>query len=150
MPHVGNFPIIYYPKPLPIGPGEFVLSLDTYDWEIGSLFLRNRTTLTSQWFYAPVFLPHGATVIKFRLKGYRTAAGAILKLRLIRAIAGEESSIVADLLADWTGGIGSIETTDIAYPTIDNDTYYYFLWLNVEPDAAVDDVRFYRAVIDWD
>ena len=57
---------------------------------------------------------------------------------------------MAALVADWTDGIGSIETTTITNPIIDNETHYYLLYLEIDPDAAVDDAHFYRAKIDWE
>lgn len=149
MPHVGNFPKPEYPRPLSIGPPAFVPGEDNYQWSISGGSLDNRAVLTAQTFLAPVFLPHGATVTKFKLYGRRTAAEASLVLYLQRAAPGGSAEVIAELAADWTDGSGSIETTDIAHATIDNDGYCYLVSLYINPDAIALDVRFHRAMIDW-
>ncbi len=149
MPHVGNFPKPEYPRPLSIGPPAFVPSEDTYDWDLSSSVLNNRSSLALQKFYAPVFLPHGATVTKLKLNGYRTSTGSALKLTLGKNAPEGETLTMASLLADWSDGHGSIETTTIGDAKIDNEAYSYSLEIRLDPDASILDVAFGRVVIDW-
>ncbi len=99
--------------------------------------------------WAPVFLPQGATVKKLKFDGNRADVGATLILRLKRATLGGSADVMADLVADWSDGKGSIETTTINYPTIDNEAYSYALELLIAPITYMIDAMFYRAEITW-
>lgn len=149
MAHIGYFPVREYPRPLSIGPPAFVPKEETYSWRISEGGLQNRTSIDAQNFYAPVFLPHGATVTRLKLYGYRLAAGGNLNLYLERITLAGNIETLATLVADWTGGDGSIETTTIEYAKIDNVAYYYIFAVFLNPEATAGDVQFERAIIDW-
>ena len=149
MPHIGYFPERGHPKPLSIGPAAFVPKEETYTWRISEGGLQNRTAIDPQNFYAPVFLPHGAMVTWLKLYGYRSDAGANLNLYLERITLAGTIETLATLVADWTDGNGSIETTDINYAKIDNEAYSYSLDAQIDPDAVVSDAQFRRAEIMW-
>ncbi|MBA7571307.1 hypothetical protein ES708_13066 [subsurface metagenome] len=149
MPHIGYFPVREYPKPLSIGPPAFVPSQDDHDWIITRTYLNNRTSLDGHSLYSPVFLPQGATVTKLKLQGKRNVSGDMLLLNLERVSPDGPTDTMAALVADWTGGDGSIETTTITYPTIDNNAYSYVVYTRVDPKEYVLDVQFYRAEITW-
>jgi len=149
MPHIGYFLERGHPKPLSVGSPAFISMDDTQEWNIADYYLDNRTVLTEQTFLAPVFLPHGATVTKFTLQGKRTTAVGTLTLYLYRNPPSGNAELMAELAADWADGDGSIETSNIEYAKIDNEAYYYFLLTKLDPDAVVEDVKFRRAIIDW-
>ena len=149
MPHIGNFPVPAYPKPLALAPPEFVPRYDTNDWEIEVPILKNRAVLTEQYFRAPVNLPQGATITKVTLYGYRSTALSTLDLGLYRSDRAGSQEEMARCIADWTDEYGSISDESITYPTIDNVNYEYGFQLQVDPDAAVDDCTFTGVVIEW-
>ena len=149
MPHVGNFPERGHPKPLSIGPGAFVPGSNLHDWEIQQRFIKNRTALTDQYFYASVILPQGATVTKLTLHGYRDDVDAVLMLRLGRFDKVAAYTDMATVLADWTDGYGSGYDDSIDDPVIDNENYTYCLAANLNPNDSVEDVSFRCATIDW-
>ena len=150
MPHIGNFPPVGYPKPLIVGALEFLPGDDTYDFVTSEYMIRARTSLTPQYFFGPVLLPHGATVTKLTLYGARTDELAAMTLYLRRLgllIMADDS--MATVIADWIGMQGSGFDDTIDYAVIDNDTYYYGLQLVLDPNALVTDVIFAAARIDW-
>ena len=150
MPHIGNFPIIYFPKPLAIPPPAFVPNLDTQDWEITQAYVRNRAVLTQQVYVAPVYLPDGATVTKLTLYGGRVDVDAVMQLWLRRSNRQMGLETMATVLADWTTGYSSGYDDTIDYAVIDNENYDYSLELILDPNDAVEDVTFTGALIDWD
>ena len=149
MPHIGNFPERGHPEPLSVPPPEFLPEKDTFDYVCNEGQLRNFSSLTSQAFYAPVFLPDKATVTKLTLYGYRTTAGSMLALSLKRVNRTGASYSMTSVSADWTDGAGSKFITQITDPVIDNENYVYTLTLTIDPDAAVGDCYFYAAEIEW-
>jgi len=147
----GSTTDISFLSPLSIPPAAFVSALDTFDWDCSWTGLKNRAALTLQYFYAPVLLPHGVTVTKVTLYGYRDDALAVLKLSLGR---NNRSSAVAQLLvtnltADWISGYSSIGEDTILYDTIDNETYHYSLIAEMDPNDSVEDVKFLGATVDF-
>ena len=149
MPHIGYFPIIYYPKPLSVNPSAFLSVDDQYDWLDAGLGFQNRASVAEQEFHAPVCLPTGARVTKLTLYGYRDDVLATLRMRLQRVRPGYLFDLMAEVVADWTGGGGSGYDDTIDFDVIDNDQYHYRLNLTLDPNDAVGDVCLYWAKIDW-
>ena len=149
MPHIGNFPIPGYPKPLAVHPSAFVVGTSEYEWFGTTYDLKNRAALTLQIWRTPVFLPDKCTVTKLILRGYRDDALAEMQLRLYGISLAGGSTIMAEILADWTDGEGEKSETTITEPVIDNENHSYMLQLNLLPNDNIDDVRFWRAQIDW-
>ena len=149
MPHIGNFPPPGYPKPLAISCAAFHPFTDTYDWEIGSQFIRNRIALTEQDYYAGVDLPHKAVVTELTLIGHREDALATLMLQLWKAAHDGITTLMAELTADWTDGNGLISTTTITEPTIDNENYQYSVMVRLDPNDSINDVMLRKVKIDW-
>ena len=147
-PHVGYFPR-EYPKPLSIGPPGFVPQEDTYDWLIVGGTLKNRAVLTEQLFSCPILLPHGVTVTKLTLYGFRDDGLATLMVTLQRATTIGATEPMTSKTADWTTGDSSGESTAILNPVIDNNNYAYFLTLQLDPNDSVEDVKFRSIRIDW-
>jgi hypothetical protein len=136
-------------SPISIPPSAFVPYYDTYDWAIIRQTLKNRTALTTQYFVAPVYFPQGVVTTKVIFYAYRDDAASVISLVLSRA--GRTGGLVGmiALVADWTTGWSSINTTTIAYATVDNDLYSYVLRLRVDPNDSVDDVAFSGVVIEF-
>ena len=149
MPHIGNFPLPAFPSPLSIPTTAFVPSLHTYDWTINGMYVRNGTTLTSQTFWAPVYLPHKATALKLTLYGQRTTVGSELTLYFRRSPRAGADDIIAQVTADWSDGYGSISVDITTYGVIDNENYMYCVSVNIDPDASVLDCQLTGAVIEW-
>ena len=149
MPHIGYFPIIYYPKPLPISPSDFLSGTDTMDWNTTGLFLRNRVDLGLQNFYAPVYLPQGAIVTKLILYGYRDDALATLEFKLEHHDREGNKVIMAQVVADWISGYLSGFDDSITDPVIDNENRGYHVMVTIEPNDSFSDVAFMGALIEW-
>ena len=149
MPHIGNFPIPGYPKPLAVGPATFASGSDAYDFSLNEKFLKNRVALSIQRFYAPVILPSGVTVKRLTLFGYRDDDAATLMLELLRADATGITTIMASVVATWTTGDSSGYDDTITEPVVDNGNYSYCLRLSLTPNDSVEDVYLRRAQVDW-
>ena len=150
MAHIGNFPEKGFPKPLVIGPPAFQSGYDTQDWDLNEKWLKNRTSLSIQYFHAPVILPHKARIKKLTLNGYRDDALAAMSLFLRRFNKIDSSVDMAQVIADWTIGHSSGYDDTINYDVIDNENYAYSLYVAIEPNDAVEDVYFECATIEWD
>ena len=149
MPHVGNFPEPGFPKPLSIHSSEFVPKEDTDQFTRDVGYLRNRGILTPQYYYAPVYLPHKATVTKLILYGYRDAEASSLILSLYSIDHVGTGAVMAEVNADWTTGFSSGYDDTITDPVIDNENYNYLLRLTLDPDAVEGNVQLVHAVIEW-
>ena len=149
MPHIGNFPIVYYPKPYRILPPDFFPYSDVYDWKLTERSLDNRASLEPQSFYAPVRLPQGATMEKLKLIGFRDDPASTLDLWLMRKAPGQSGVVIATVNADWTTGYGTGEDDTITSPVIDNEQYDYSLHIQIDPNDSISDCYFYGAEIPW-
>ena len=136
-------------KIVSIGPMAFIPVFDTDDFYIHFSMLRKNTGLEATTFNAPVLLPHGATVTKLTLHGYRDDAASLMTLRLRRTNDTGTTQEMAVVEADWTIGDSSGYDDTIDYATIDNVNWRYELTLVLDPNDDVMDVRFLRAIIDW-
>ena len=137
------------PMPLSIGPMAFMPVYDTDDFQIDLSMICKNTGLDPATFNAPVYFPHGATVTKLTLVGYRDDAAATLILRLRRTNDAGTTQLMAEVFADWTIGDSSGYDDTIDYATIDNVNWRYYLTLVLDPNDQVTDVRMYRVVIEW-
>lgn len=149
MPHIGYFPPREFPKPLAIVAGASLPGQEDMDWYITDSEIRAHTALTLHVLRAPVILPHGATLVKATLYGYRDDAQAILRASFVRLNRQNVAQNTIQLNATWTGGYDSVEGTTFNYPQIDNINYDWGLRIEVDPNDAVEDVRFCSFVIDW-
>jgi len=149
MPHIGYFPPRGFPKPLTISPGAFVPELDTNDWSIDEYALKNRAVFTRQYFHAGVILPHGATVTRMTLYGYRDDVNSSMELTLWRSNRQGVVDRVGYAMGNFTGGYGNISDVDIDNPVIDNINYTYSLHFSMNPNDSVEDCYLTGVVIDW-
>ena len=149
MPHVGNFPERGYPKPLSIGPPEFMPQTEAVEFDITNEHLNNHTALGEQVFWAHVKLPHHANVTKLTLYGYKDAAGGFVQLTLLRFDRQFTSTVMAACSITGETGYQSVSDDTIDVPEVDNENYDYGLRLNIDPDADVGDNYFTGSKIDW-
>ena len=149
MPHIGNFPIPGYPKPVTVHACAFVPQDDTVHWLVNNAVLYNRDTLTTQYFRAPVFFPNKATITKLTLFGFREDALATMRIVLYEVATDTVRTTMATIVADWTDGFGSKSETTITSPTIDNSGNSYMLELQLDPNDDALDVRLAGVQIEW-
>jgi len=136
-------------SPISVPPAAFQPKHDNYDWTIDDYRLFNRSALTSQEYFAPVFLPPGATVTKLTLYGFRDDVAADMHLYLRRITGVGSHTTMALCAADWTDDAGAISDSTIDVALVDNSTYAYSLELVLDPNDSVLDVQFYRAEIEF-
>jgi hypothetical protein len=136
-------------SPMSINPSAFIPPLDTHNFDLDEYRLINRTALTSQYFFAPLNLPHAATLTKLTLYGYRNDALADFLLFLFRTDHATTRVIMASIDAGWTSGYSSGFDDTISSPIIDNDNYQYSLRLTLDPNDSVLDVMFTGAKIEF-
>lgn len=151
-----NKSLIGAPNPLVMPASAFTPRLDTYDYErvYGTSewgqVLKNRTSLTLQYFVAPVQLPQGAVITKVTLYGQKSSASGVLSIELIRGDRGDDTfTTMLDMAAPNWGGFGNCNSTTITQPVIDYTLYDYFVLLRIDPDTTIDDHIFGSLVIDW-
>ena len=119
------------------------------DFTRGLYDLRLVTALTAKAFLAPVILPPGVTVTKLTCYGYRDDASADLLFRLHRSNRFGAHIEMAAVDADWTSGYSSKFDAIINNPIIDNANYDYHLYVHLDPNDNVLDVRFSGAKIEF-
>lgn len=146
---VATYDGISLSKPIMVAPAAFQPRYDTYDYDVTYVALHNRTSLTVQGYVAPVYLPHGKTVSELKLYGFRDDGSAAMYLALIRSNMAGGNVTIADVSADWTNDYGSHEDQSITSGLINNDTYNYALYLELNPNNNVNDVQFTGAKISF-
>jgi hypothetical protein len=107
-----------------------------YDFTNNGHTLQNGDS-ASDFYLAPVQLPHGATVTKmtFYWWDYSTPNNGLCSLYRIN-LAGSEDQMANALTSGDAGASTSSEDTIINYAKVDNSQYAYYLWLHL-PDSAV-------------
>lgn len=128
-------------SPLSIPPSALMPLSDMYDWRQDEKQFYSRSALTAQYYYAPVILPHGCTVTKFTLYGYRDDALSAMTTYLYRADHENNRSIMASCNALWVDGYNLIYDSSINNPVIDNENYMYVLRIVLNPNNAVGDIK---------
>ena len=136
-------------SPISFPPVSFTPRYDTDDFFCQETFIQNRATITVQVFYAPVYFPHGVTVTKVTLYGFRWSIDPELTIHLKRVNRAAGSVLMSTISAAWTDGAGSAYDNSISYATIDNVSYSYVLQLVLNPVRDVSIVSFYSAMIDF-
>jgi hypothetical protein len=108
-----------------------------YDFENHGRFLKQFAGGTGSGLYlAPVQLPHGATVTAVTFRWYDTLVGtegAAIMRRSNRTSASEDNMAYAATFDE--GGYGSSQDNTIAYATVDNANYTYYVQWQI-PSAA--------------
>ena len=118
MPHIGNFPGPGYPRPLSIHGAAFLPEADFVNYCFGPKGLQSATSLGMQSFYAPFYLPQGATIKKLTLVGYRDDALANMVATMSRTSDVFVSDTLATVAADWVDGHGSKYDDTIDYGSL--------------------------------
>lgn len=153
LPSEGADPIpvsgLLYPSPLSISPAAFTPIFDTYDWYITQHTVKNRAGLVIQYYAAPVNLPHGVTVTKVTLYGYRDDNLSTMALTLYQTDRETNRPSMAGIIADWIDGYGSKYDDTINLAVIDNENYSYGFLLILTPNDAVEDCYFTGAKIEF-
>ena len=149
MPHIGNFPVTAYPKPLSIPPVAFESYIDTQDWNKNYTELRNNVVATAQSYYAPVFLPRKATITKVTLYGYIGSAADVITLYLYRNNREGTQQELCSLVSNWLLGFGGVSTETISNPVIDNESYDYCALAILDPDTEPTVCLLTGVKIDW-
>jgi len=153
LPSQGADPIpvsgMLYPSPIALPHNAFIPQSDTIQYTLYTSVLVSRLLLTSQVFFAPVFLPDGVTVTKLTLFGYRDDAASVFSITLYRNDRADGNVIMGTVIADWTTGYSSKYDDSIASALIDNDDYQYVVYVTIDPNDSIWDVRFSGVKIEF-
>jgi hypothetical protein len=104
------------------------------------------TSSSFEYYFAPVQLPHNATITKVTFYWYDVHSA--IDLTLLRAPMAGTSVEPMAFLSSESSGYGSDEQTSILYPTINNAQYIYYFYLYM-PYIYSDDTRYRSAVIQY-
>lgn len=106
-----------------VGSPEFhTRGLEEFDSALGMYLLDGTGTI-----YAPIHLPHGATVVQFDARVYDSVATTGLVVTLSREAAfGGSNSDMAQVVSSGSGGWQMLTDTSIADAVVDNSNYFYF------------------------
>ena len=118
-----------------VAPPAFVPADEAYQYDRDSgSGLKQDGASTGSIYYAPVSLPHGATVTKFTAYYYDGGTNGAISATLRYSNLGTGSYAMAE--ADSTGdsGYGDTDDTSIDYAEVDNETRAYYV--RVEFPAA--------------
>ena len=108
----------------------------------------NTLSVDGDEFYAPLHLPHGATVTKLTLSYYDDGSGAFDYVDIGMELAqGFGAGMTMAYVRSDDGGTGSKSTTSILNPLVDNSQYSYFLSLSMQNTGAW--LKFYEALIEF-
>jgi hypothetical protein len=125
-PQTGDFKIGY----LSVPAAAFVPISNSIQHHNQGDFLTGEFAL----FYAPVYFPHGATVLSLTFYWDDTSASEDVDLYLYRYPFGDVSQIMAEASSSGGTGSGSSQDITINYAVIDNSKYCYYLGLEF-PDT---------------
>ena len=146
---IANIKGIDLKAPVSINHSAFVPKYSSYNYSRTFDQLANRTVTSNQSFFAHVQLPHGLTVNRVDLYGYRNDVLSVLHLWMYRNDRAGGEDLMADITADWADGYGSKEDASIDDGLIDNDTYTYLFQLSIDPNNDVGDCAFSGAKISF-
>ncbi|HEY76716.1 MAG TPA: hypothetical protein G4O00_11145, partial [Thermoflexia bacterium] len=90
----------------------------------------------SDYYFAPVYLPHGATVTRmtFYWNDQSSSNGSTILFR--KDLSSGSAAWMASVFSSGNSGYGSSSTTSISNPIIDNSLYTYILQWNL-PDSTI-------------
>ena len=111
-----------------IPAAAFVPDPRTSASEITYVIQNLETTLTT-YFYGSVQLPHGATITNVTSHWYDSESSLTIVGVLYRSTGTGTLSLMASVSSSGSAGVGSTTDTTIAYASIDNANYTY--WLNI-------------------
>jgi hypothetical protein len=97
-----------------------------------------------------IHLPQGAIITHLRVYYYRDDAAAVGEVMLLRTPAnGIGTDHLIDITYTGTGGRTYIDGDISSYNVVNNDTYFYRLYISLEPNDSVEDVSFISAVVTY-
>ena len=127
-----------------IPPAAFIPRSSSYTWDL----LEHGNYLTgtgTEYFFAPVLLPHGACMTKLYIEYYDATEIYDVHVRLYQ-LSYDYASTIALVSSSGSGGNGSNESSYFTNDIVDNESYSYYL--RVEMTGAPDH-RFYRTVVEY-
>lgn len=96
----------------------------------------------------PVNLPHGAIVTSYKVFMYRLSAASTIVTDLYYVNTIGAANVMASANANANGN-HSVEDTTITVPLIENDVYSYAIKATITPNASINDVLFFGAIITY-
>lgn len=108
-----------------VGCTEFqTRGLEEFDNAAGMYLLDGLGTI-----YAPIHLPHGATIIQFDARVYDsvTTTGQVVTLSREAAFGGSASDM-AQVVSSGSAGWQLLTDTSISDAVVDNSNYFYYAW----------------------
>lgn len=102
--------------------------------------------LASRYYYAPVQLPHGATVTRIKFYWSDLSGDFNGRCYLYRNYFAPGGDTLGTVDTSGASGAGSSETTTITNPTVDNSQYAYYLGWDLRGGG---DVEGYGVVIEY-
>ena len=125
---------------LSVPAGAFIAESTTREYyNFGSYFYGKG------WFYAPVYLPNEATVIKLTFYWYDYSVSDAQLLLLRYPFGGSEEKMV-DIWTSGYGGNGFTEENTIDFADIDNTGYSYFLAVSL---TDVGNLQYHTVLIEY-
>jgi hypothetical protein len=131
-----------------VAPAAFIPDDETYQYnrDTGASLLQDSPS-SGSYYYAPVSLPHGATVTKFTVYYFDDSSGTIMA-RLRYSNMGTGTYAMAEALSA-DGGYGSTDDTSIDYAQVDNETRAYYVRVQFPASAYSGTLNFKGVVIEY-
>ena len=128
-----------------VPPAAFQPRYDGYDFHNPGVTLVNEND-TSDYYSAPVQLPHGATVTKLTFYWVDDSADEDGEVRLYQTdLDGSENTMAVAHTNGDSPNADDSEDTSIVDPTIDNSQHAYYLWLILDDS----EIQPYGVVIEY-
>lgn len=131
--------------PVPGGPGFVSLGAFAFtgwptdlEYHYSGVRLMN-SDVSAHFYEASVQLPHGVTITKFLVFYYDNSATYNFTASLLRASLDQEygTGIAGMSSYDSSASVRYMESTTISYPVVDNQSYQYFIQLEMPPTLDV-------------
>ena len=135
--------------PVSIHHSLFTSGSDAYDWLMSADLLQSRSNVSLQHFYTSLQLPDGLTVSKITMYGNRNRTGTKLNIHMYRDNRVGVQGLMASVVGNWDNGWGGRFNDSISNAGIDNDTYDYFLLLEMESISVPSEVGLSSVRIDF-
>lgn len=113
-----------------ISPSAFNPGSSTYTYSMGSYYLyKGYGYASTQYWYAPVYLPDGAVVTEFKVWYFDYTLQADMTFKLERATIASSGVDMASVTTSGSAGNGNGTDTSIDYATVNNSYYVYYLFM---------------------
>ena len=132
-----------------IAPAAFVPDDEAYQYDRESgAGLKQDGPSTGSIFYAPVSLPHGATITEFTAYYYDGSSNGVITATLRYSNLGTGSYAMAEA-GSVDGGYGDTDDTSIDHAEVDNETRAYFVMVQVPAAPYSGTLNFKGVVIEY-